>query len=59
MQPIVSFAATVIALSVITVAMEFLLPSGPVKNTASTAAGLVFLSAVCDQIFGIITRMGV
>ena len=59
MQKVVSFASTVIALSLLTAAMELLLPSGPVKSTASTAAGLVFLSAVCDQIFGIITGMGV
>ncbi len=59
MQAVVSFASTVIALSVTTMVMEFVLPSGPVKNTASVAAGLVFLSAVCDQILGIITRMGV
>ena len=59
MQKVVSFASTVIVLSLITAAMELLLPSGPVKTTSSTAAGPVFLSAVCDQILGIITGMGV
>ena len=59
MHAVGSFAATVIALALITAVMEFLLPAGNVKNTASTAAGLVFLSAVCNQIFGIIRNLGV
>lgn len=59
MRQIASFAATVVALSAVTAMMEFLLPSGSIKNTASTAAGLVFLSAMCEQIIGIFTQMGV
>ncbi len=59
MQTMISFAATVVVLSLITVVMEFLLPAGPLKNSASAGAGMVFLSAVCDQILGIIRGMGV
>lgn len=59
MQPILSFACAALTLAVLVMLLEYLIPAGPVKNTASAAAGLVYLAAVCDQILGIIARMGV
>lgn len=59
MQQILAFASTAVTCALLVTVMEFLLPAGALKNTASAAAGMVYLSAVCDQILGIITRMGV
>ena len=59
MQTVVAFVVQVLVLSVLTMAMEFLLPAGRIKNTASAAARLTYVAAICDEIIGIFVRWGV
>ena len=59
MGEIMSFAANLTVLSVLTVAAECLVPEGKIKRTVCAAAGLVFLSAAVEQILGIFAKMGV
>ena len=59
MEGIASFVGTVICMSMLAMITEFSIPSGALKSSVSVSVGLVYLSAVLDQILGIIARMGV
>ncbi|MEG1525177.1 MAG: hypothetical protein RRZ24_05915 [Clostridia bacterium] len=59
METITAFTSTVVCLSILAVVAEFAISEGPLKQTVSVSVGLVFLSAVVEQIVGIFTRMGV
>ena len=59
MEEAAAFACNLTALSLLAAAAEFLVPKGKLKGTVTFAVGLVFASAVMEQILGIIARMGV
>ncbi len=59
MQTIETFTANVIALSMCVALAEYAIPAGTLKNTVSVAVGLVFLSALADQILVIFAHWGV
>ena len=54
-----AFVCNLTALSILAAVVEFLVPAGKLKHTVTFAVGIVFTSAVMEQILGIITRMGV
>lgn len=57
-ERLVSFAANLTVLSVLTMTAEFLVPEGKLKRTVCAATGLVFFSAAVEQILGIFAGMG-
>ncbi|MDO4572182.1 MAG: hypothetical protein Q4C13_02345 [Clostridia bacterium] len=54
-----SLTMTICALSCVLMTAEFLLPAGPLKNSLSVAAGILFVAAVIEQITGIFMGGGV
>lgn len=59
MDGILSFTGTLVCMSVLALAAEFLMPEGPLKRAVSAAVGMTFLAAALEQIVGIFARMGV
>lgn len=59
MQIVTSFVCQVLVLSMLTMTAEFLLPAGHIKSTASVAVRITYVAAICDEIIGIFTRLGV
>ena len=58
-ESLISLTITICALTCVMMAAEYLLPSGPLKKSANVGAGILFLSAVIEQITGIFTGNGV
>lgn len=56
---LISLTVTVCALTCVTMAAEYLLPSGSLKSTVAVGAGILYLSALIEQITGIFIGGGV
>ena len=58
MTVVASFSITLVCMSMLALLAEFTIPDGPMKNAVSVSVGLLFLSAVKEQILGIFARIG-
>lgn len=58
-KSLISLTLTICALNCVMMAGEYLLPSGPIKSSVGVGTGILFLSAVIEQIAGIFAGNGV